>query len=409
MNADSYDAVIVGGGIIGLSTAMQLKADRHPNWRVAVVEKDAELASHQTAHNSGVIHSGIYYYPDSDKTRFCVTGAQALINFCDENAIEYVRCGQVIVAATLAEAERLHNLYEWGVADGVEGLEMIGPERLSELEPHVAGIRAIWVPNTSIVDYRKVAFAYARKFQQAGGEVYTSALLTGIVRAPGELVLETSQGAIHAKHLINCAGLFADRVAQMMGEKIDLRIVPFRAENYTLRSESRHLVSGVIYPVPDPRNPFKGIHFTPTVRGDVQAGHKAALALKREGYHKTDVDLKDSWENLTYSGFWKMAARHWKTAASESRRAYSKRAFVRGLQRLIPEVRQSDLAPEDVGVRAQTVPRDGTLLDNFRVIRNQDAVHFLDAAGPGATSSLAIGRHIVELATEAFGGGDDGE
>ena len=314
----------------------------------------------------------------------------------------------MIVAATQAEAGRLHNLYEWGVANEVQGLEVIGPERLSELEPHVTGLRALWVPGTSIVDYCKVASAYARKFQQAGGEVYTSALVTRIVRTPEDLVLETSKGAIHTKHLINCAGLYADRVAQMMGEKIDAQIVPFRAENYTLRPESRHLVSGVIYPVPGPRNPFIGTHFTRTIHGYVEAGHKVALALKRDGYRKTDVDLKDSWESFTYSGFWRMAARHWKAAVGEVPRAYSKRVYVRGLQRLIPEIRHTDLASGGVGVRAQTVSRDGTLRDNFSVIRSRHAVHVLDAAGPGATSSLAIGRHIVELATEAFGAGGAG-
>lgn len=403
MNPNSYDVVIVGGGIIGLSTAMHLKSDKHPNWRVAVVEKEAELAGHQTTHNSGVIHSGIYYRPGSLKARLCVAGSRDLFNFCDENDIEYERCGKVIVATTHAELGHLHNLYEWGVANKVEGLEIIGPERLSELEPHIAGVQALWVPGTAIIDYRKVASAYAGKFQQAGGDVYTSALVTGIIRTANDLVLETPKGAIHAKHLINCAGLHADRIARMMGENLDVQIVPFRAEYYTLRPGSNHLVSSVIYPVQDLRSPFLGIHFTRTVHGHIEAGHKLSLALKREGYRKTDVDLKDIVESFTYPGFWKTAARHWKTAAGEVSRTYSKSVFVRGLRKLIPEIRHTDLVPGGAGVRAQAVCRDGTLPDNFSVIRGWRSLHILDAAGPGTTSSLAIGRHIVEQAAESFG------
>ena len=405
MDVNRYDVAIVGGGIIGLSTAMQLKADRRPGWRVAVVEKEPELAGHQTAHNSGVIHSGIYYYPDSYKARLCSTGAHALLNFCDENGIEYEQCGKVIVATTQPEVGLLHNIYEWGVANEMQGLEMIGPERLSELEPHVTGLRALRVSGTSIVDFRKVASAYATKFKQAGGDVHTGASVTRIASTPEGLVLETTKGPIHAKHLINCAGLYADRVARMMGDKIGVQIVPFRAQNYTLRPQSSHLVSGIVYPVAGTGHLFKGVHFTRSIHGYVEAGHKVALALKREGYRTAAVDLKDGWESLSYPGFWRMAARNWKTAVSESTRARSKRVFVRGLQRLIPEIRHTDLASGEVGVRAQAVSKDGTLLENFSIIRNRQAVHFLDAAGPGATSSLAIGRHIVDLATEAFGSG----
>ena len=240
MTPNGYDVVIVGGGIIGLSTAMQLKSDRRPGWRVAVLEKDPELARHQTAHNSGVIHSGVYYYPDSYKARLCATGAQALLNFCDENGIDYERCGKVIVATTQPEVGLLHDIYRWGVANEMQGLEMIGPERLAELEPHVTGLQALRVPGTSIVDFREVASAYATKFQQAGGDVHTGASVTRITCTPEGLVLETTKGPIHAKRLINCAGLYADRVARMMGENLDIRIVPFRAENYTLRPQSSH-------------------------------------------------------------------------------------------------------------------------------------------------------------------------
>ena len=405
MDFNRYDAVIIGGGIIGLSTAMQLKQDKYPNWRVAVVEKDAELANHQTGHNSGVIHSGIYYRPDSHKARFCVGGKQALIDFCDENEIEYERCGKVIVATDEEQLGRLDNLYERGVANGVEGLEMIGPERLKEIEPHVAGIRALWSPATGIIDYRKVASAYAGKFEQAGGDIFTGAPVQRIVQKTDGLVLETPKGMVQTKHVINCAGLHADRVARMMEEDVNVRIVPFRGEYYTLRPESHHLVAGLVYPVPDPRFPFLGVHFTRNINGYVEAGPNAVLALKREGYRKSDVDIGDTWESISYPGFWKMTARHWKTGIGEIHRSYSKGVFVHDLQSLIPEVRSEDLAPGGAGVRAQAVSRDGALLDDFSIMRGRNAVHVLNAPSPGATSSLAIGQHIVELASEAFGEG----
>ena len=403
MDSNKYNAVIVGGGIIGLSTAMQLKMDKYPNWRVAVVEKDAELANHQTGHNSGVIHSGIYYRPDSHKARFCVDGKQALIEFCDENEIEYERCGKVIVATNEAEVGRLHNLYERGTANGVEGLEMIGPERLKEIEPHVAGIRALWAPTTGIIDYRKVASAYAGKFEQAGGDIFTSSPVQRVVQTQDGLALETPKGIIETNHVINCAGLHADRVARMMGEDVDVRIVPFRGEYYTLKPGSHHLVSGLVYPVPDPRFPFLGVHFTRNIHGYVEAGPNAVLALKREGYRKSDVDIGDAWDSFSYSGFWKMAARHWKTGIGEVHRSYSKGVFVHDLQTLIPEIEATDLAPGGAGVRAQAVAKDGALLDDFSILRGRHAVHVLNAPSPGATSSLAIGQHIVELAAEAFG------
>ena len=403
MDSNKYDAVIIGGGIIGLSTAMQLKKDKYPNWRVAVVEKDAELANHQTGHNSGVIHSGIYYRPDSHKARFCVGGKQALIEFCDENEIEYERCGKVIVANNEAEVGRLHNLYERGTANGVEGLEMIGPERLKEIEPHVAGIRALWAPTTGIIDYRKVASAYAGKFEQAGGDIFTSSPVQRVVQTQDGLALETPKGIIETNHVINCAGLHADRVARMMGEDVDVRIVPFRGEYYTLKPESHHLVSGLVYPVPDPRFPFLGVHFTRNIHGYVEAGPNAVLALKREGYRKSDVDIGDAWDSFSYSGFWKMAARHWKTGIGEVHRSYSKGVFVHDLQTLIPEIEATDLAPGGAGVRAQAVAKNGALLDDFSILRGRHAVHVLNAPSPGATSSLAIGQHIVELAAEAFG------
>jgi L-2-hydroxyglutarate oxidase len=403
MDSTEYEVVIIGGGIIGLSTAMQLLG-RYPRaGKVAVVEKEAELATHQTGHNSGVIHSGIYYRPGSWKSQFCVAGVRKLIQFCEENEIEYEQCGKVIVATDESELGRLQNLYERGIANGVEGLELVEPERLKEIEPHSAGIKALWSPKTGIVDYVKVASAYAMRFQQAGGDIYTSAAVQKITSFAGSLAVETSRGALRARHIINCAGLYADRVAEMMGEQTEVRIIPFRGEYYTLRPESQHLVKGLIYPVPDPRFPFLGVHYTRNIHGQVEAGPNAVLALAREGYRKSDFDLAESWEAITFPGFWKMSLQHWKTGVAEFHRSYSKKVFVHDLQRLLPEIRSEDLAPGGAGVRAQAVSRSGALLDDFSILRGQKAVHVLNAPSPGATSSLAIGEHLVDLAAEAFG------
>ena len=403
MDSTEYDVVIIGGGIIGLSTAMQLLRDKFPGWKIAVVEKDEELATHQTGHNSGVIHSGIYYRPDSHKAQFCVAGKQRLLQFCDENEIEYEKCGKVIVASDESELGRLDDLYERGVANGVQGLEKIGPERLKEIEPHVSGVAALWAPTTGIIDYRKVAMAYAMHFQQAGGDIFTGSPVNGIAKSHGELLLETDRGAIRTKHVINCAGLYADRVATMMGEQIDVRIIPFRGEYYTLRDESHHLVSGLVYPVPDPRFPFLGVHYTRNIKGYVEAGPNAVLAFSREGYRKSNVDLSESWATMSYGGFWKMTRKHWKTGISEMNRSYRKSVFVNDLQKLIPEISADDLAPGGSGVRAQAVDTRGFILDDFRIIRGREAVHVLNAPSPGATSSLAIGEHIAGLAAESFG------
>ena len=404
MSFQNYDIGIVGGGILGLATGMRLAQD-YPRYKVIVLEKEAEIAQHQTGHNSGVIHSGIYYRPDSHKARFCVDGARALLKFCDENEIEYQLCGKVIVAIHESELGRLDNLYERGVANGVQGLEIIGPERLKEIEPHVFGIKALWAPGTGIVDYKKVAAAYASRFQEAGGDIFTGAAVNNITKKPDGLTIETNGGVLQAKHLINCAGLHADRVAEMMGESIDIRIIPFRGEYFTLTPESRGLVNGLVYPVPDPKFPFLGVHYTRNIHGQVDAGPNAVMALKREGYRKYDMDLKDSWATLSFPGFWKMSMRNWKIGLGEMYRSYVKSVFVRDLQRLVPEIRADDLLPGGSGVRAQAVSRDGSLLDDFHIIQGREAVHVLNAPSPGATSSLAIGEYIGNLAAQAFGEG----
>ena len=402
MESSQYDIAIIGGGILGLSTAMQL-LERAPQWRVAVVEKEEQLATHQTGHNSGVMHSGIYYRPGSHKAKFCVAGLNNLVNFCDENEIEYQQCGKVIIALHESEFGRLQDLYERGTANGVPDLEMVGPERLKEIEPHTAGVRALWAPHTGIVDFTKVAAAFANKFQQAGGDIFTGAAVKKITNSSGSVALETTKGTLQAKHLINCAGLYADKVASMTGEKVGIRIIPFRGEYYTLRPESHHLVSGLIYPVPDPQFPFLGVHFTRNIKGHVEAGPNAVMALRREGYRKRDFSLSESLGNLAYPGFWKMAMKYWKIGMGEVYRSYNRRVFLRDLQRLIPEIQNSDLASGGSGVRAQAVARDGSLLDDFSIIQGRGAIHVLNAPSPGATSSLAIGEHIAGLAVDNFG------
>ncbi|MCI0843929.1 MAG: L-2-hydroxyglutarate oxidase [Chloroflexi bacterium] len=402
MESGQYDIVIIGGGILGLSTAMQL-LERAPQWRVAVVEKEEELATHQTGHNSGVMHSGIYYRPGSQKAKFCVAGLNNMVKFCEENEIEYQQCGKVIIALHESELGRLQDLYERGTANGVPDLEIVGPERLKEIEPHTTGVRALWAPHTGIVDFTKVAAAFAIKFQQSGGDIFTGAAVKKITRSSGSMALETTKGTLQAKHLINCAGLYADKVASMTGEKVGVRIIPFRGEYYTLRPESHHMVSGLIYPVPDPQFPFLGVHFTRNIKGHVEAGPNAVMALRREGYRKRDFSLSDTLGNLAYPGFWKMALKYWKIGMGEVYRSYSRRVFLRDLQRLLPEIQNSDLASGGSGVRAQAVARDGSLLDDFSIIQSGDAIHVLNAPSPGATSSLAIGEHIAELAMENFG------
>ena len=397
-----YDVAIVGGGIIGLSTAMQL-LERSPDLAVAVMEKEPQLAQHQTGHNSGVIHSGIYYRPGSWKSRFCVGGKDRLLAFCEENEIEYDPCGKVIVATHEDELGRLQDLYERGVANGVPDLEIVGPERLMEIEPHTRGVRALWAPHTGIVDYVRVANAYAGKFQSAGGDIFTGAAVNRAQQTMGATVLETERGALQAKHVINCGGLYADYLAGLMGEQTDVRIIPFRGEYYKLVESSHHLVKGLIYPVPDPRFPFLGVHYTRNIHGYVEAGPNAVLAWAREGYTKSDISVAETAAALLFPGFWKMTARHWKTGMQEMHRSYSKSVFVGDLQKLIPEISATDLEPGGSGVRAQAVSASGAILDDFHILRGQKALHVLNAPSPGATSSLAIGDYLVDLAVEDFG------
>ncbi|MBI3248055.1 MAG: L-2-hydroxyglutarate oxidase [Deltaproteobacteria bacterium] len=399
--AEQFDLVIIGGGIVGLSTALAV-TQRHPRLKVAVLEKEDRLAAHQTGHNSGVIHSGIYYKPGSLKAQTCVAGAKALVAFCDAHGIPYERCGKVVVATSLEELPRLEELFRRGVANGVEGIEMIGPERLRELEPYATGIKALHVPTTGIIDFPRVAQTYAQLVQAQGGEIKTRYGVHQIRFVGRALLLDTAAGEIRTRFLINCGGLLCDRIARMAGAQIDLQIVPFRGEYYTIAPHRRSLVKNLIYPVPDPALPFLGVHFTRTIDGLVEAGPNAVLAFAREGYRKTDFVLADLKETLTFPGFWRMAQKYWQTGIGEMYRSYSKAAFLKALQRLLPDLKASDLQPGGSGVRAQAIAANGALVDDFMLAVVGPALHVLNAPSPGATASLAIGQAIMEKATEAF-------
>ena len=401
MDQREYDVCVIGGGIIGLAALMRLTR-RFPGKRVVLLEKEARLATHQSGRNSGVIHAGIYYAPGSSKANFCASGGRMLREFCDRRGVEYRMCGKVIVATDESQEPMLEELYRRGAANGAEGLRMIGREELRELEPHAAGVRAIFSPNTGVVDYAEVSRAYADEAAENGAEIVMGARVRSIVRRGGRLHVETTRGDLSTNRVLNCAGLYADAVARMMGLEPDVRIIPFRGEYFTIRPQRSHLVRGLIYPVPNPKLPFLGVHFTRRIDGSVEAGPNAVLALAREGYRKTSVNPAEAVGTLAFPGFWRMAGQHWMTGIRENVRSLFKASFVRSLQALVPEIRGEDLHRPGGGVRAQAVDRRGRLLQDFSIVRTEDSVHVLNAPSPGATSSLAVGSHIVEMAQEAL-------
>lgn len=389
-----YDFAIIGGGIVGLSTGMAL-GQRYPNARILLIEKESELAFHQTGNNSGVIHSGVYYKPGSFKAKFCREGCQSMVDFCQEHGIAHEVCGKVIVATQEHELPLLENLYQRGLQNGIP-VKQITAAEVREYEPHVNCLAGIRVFSTGIANYKQVAQKYAELIRQQGGEIKLNTRVLELVETIRGYVLETTSGQFETRVLINCAGLFSDRVAKMAGVDPQAKIVPFRGEYYELVPEKRSLVKGLIYPVPNPAFPFLGVHFTRMIDGSVHAGPNAVLSFKREGYQKTDFNLRDFAEVMTYPGFWKLAAKHADEGIQEIIRSFSKAAFVRSLQRLIPEVQAADLVPCHAGVRAQALMNDGKLVEDFLLIQRQNAIHVCNAPSPAATSSLEIGKAVVE-------------
>jgi (S)-2-hydroxyglutarate dehydrogenase len=406
--ASAHDLTIIGGGILGLATALKI-LQAHPGTRLLILEKEPSLAMHQTGHNSGVIHSGLYYKPGSLKAQSCVAGRKELMGFCDKNSVPYEICGKVVVATSAEESPRLDELHRRGVANGLQGIEIIGPERLKEIEPYTTGIKALYVPETGIIDYIKVAGAYAAQIRAGGGEIRTACKVMGIVERGGEIALQTTAGEYRARHLINCCGLQSDLVATMMAKSDgttpqEHRIVPFRGEYYKLAPARHYLVRNLIYPVPDPTFPFLGVHFTRMIKGDggIEAGPNAVLAYAREGYRHSNVNAADLWNTVTFRGFWAMTGKYWRTGFGELYRSLSKAAFVRALQKLLPEITEGDLVPGGSGVRAQAVSANGALVDDFVIKQSRNAIHVLNAPSPGATASLAIGQSIAAMAAKHF-------
>lgn len=397
-----YDIVIVGGGIVGLATGLKI-LQSNPALKIALLEKEDQLAKHQTGNNSGVIHSGLYYKPGSLKATNCINGYHELIQFCEKEKIPYEITGKVVVATKDEQIPLLNNLLERGLQNGLTGTRSITIDELKEYEPHCTGVAAIHVPQTGIVDYFNVAIAYGRKILQAGGEIFLNHKVLTINHKDNINYIETSKGEFQCKLVINCAGLYSDKVAQMNeSDPIDVKIIPFRGEYYKLKKEKEYLVKNLIYPVPDPNFPFLGVHYTRMKKGGVEAGPNAVLAFKREGYKKSQINLLELAESLAWPGFQKVAAKYWQTGFGELYRSFSKAAFTKALQELIPEIQSSDLEDGGAGVRAQACDRTGGLLDDFAIRESTHAINVLNAPSPAATSSLSIGGTVAELALKRF-------
>ncbi len=397
-----FDVAVIGGGIVGVATAEAL-TEATSGLSLVLLEKEHRLAAHQTGNNSGVIHSGLYYRPGSLKARNCIAGRDALYEFCRSWELPFERCGKVVIAVRDEELPALAELERRGRENGLQGLERLDGGQIRRIEPHASGIAGLFVPDTGIVDYVRVTEAFADRVRAQGGEIRTGARVWGVRRQSGGFRLLTTVGPVFCRALINCAGLHSDRVARLCGIDSGVRIIPFRGEYYRLRTESRTLVKNLIYPVPDPVLPFLGVHFTRMINGEVEAGPNAVLALKREGYGRLSFSLRDTLDTLSFPGFWRMAGGYLQTGLNEYRRSFSKRTFVRDLQRLLPEIQGSDLAAGGAGVRAQAVGVDGKLLDDFRIAEEAGMIHVLNAPSPAATASLSIGRTVAQLARKNFG------
>jgi len=397
----TYDFIIVGAGIVGLSTAHKLSL-AYPDIDILVLEKEDRVAAHQTGNNSGVIHSGIYYDPNSYRAKNCVEGRHQLVDFCEKHGVDYEICGKVIVATKEEDLSRLDGIFETGQINGIEGIKKIGPEELAEIEPYANGIKAIHVPCSGIVDYVGVCKQLRTLIEQKGNTVACGQEVTNIQNNGTDLSVVTQSDTFGGRYLINCAGLYSDHVAESAGIQPDLQIVPFRGEYYELKPEAEHFVNGLIYPMPNPAFPFLGVHFTKMVRGAVECGPNAVFAFKREGYDKLSFDLDETIETLNFPGFWKLAKQHWQMGLDEWYRSFSKKAFVEGLQDLIPAIQPHHLKPSPSGVRAMALSPQGEIIDDFQFKATGSEIHVLNAPSPAATAGLAIGDEIVKRAQDTF-------
>lgn len=400
MAEKSFDILVIGGGIIGTATALSLQNNSKLN--ILLIETEKKLAFHQTGNNSGVIHSGIYYKPGSLKAKNCAEGREMLYNFCAENNIPNERCGKIVAANNESELNALDELYKRGIANGLTGIKKLSSEEIKNYEPHTTGIAGIFVPQTGIVDYSKVTDAYAKLFLEGGGYLETNCKFLSLKNSNGELIAITTKGEFKTRFLVNCGGLYCDRIAKQCGVNPGLQIVPFRGEYYKLKKEKEYLIKNLIYPVPDPRFPFLGVHFTRMMKGGVEAGPNAVLAFKREGYTKKDFSAADVSQMIFYSGFWKMVSKYYRLGFGEFYRSFSKKAFVSALQKLIPEIQEDDIEPGGAGVRAQALEPNGRLVDDFRIIEANKMVHVLNAPSPAATASLSIGKTIADIVNKKF-------
>lgn len=396
MNDRHCDVAIIGAGIVGLAVGLEL-VRKNPRIKVAVLDKEREVASHQTGHNSGVMHSGLYYKPGSLKAHLCVEGRAAMVQFCEEHGIPHEICGKIIVATEEREIPGLNELLRRGRVNGVSGLRELNPEQIREIEPHTSGVKGLHVPTTGITDFKMVSAKYAELIEQSGGDVLTEHGVEHIAREAGAIVLETPSATIHARFAINCAGLNSDRIAKMAGAHLGLRIVPFRGEYYELVPSKHYLIKGLVYPVADPRFPFLGVHFTRRIHGGVEAGPNAVLSFKREGYTRASFNLADTFSTALFPGFWKMASHQWKSGLGEMYRSWSKPASTRVLQKLLPALTAQDIQPGGSGVRAQALDRSGKLLDDFHFAYQDRILHVCNVPSPAATASLVIGRKIVSM------------
>jgi (S)-2-hydroxyglutarate dehydrogenase len=396
-----YDVIIVGAGIVGLATAYKL-IEQRPQLKIAILEKENDIALHQTGHNSGVIHSGIYYKPNSLKAINCKTGYDQLLNFCREHGIDYDLCGKIIVACDDKELVSLENIYKRGVDNGLTGIKKINQGEIKELEPHCGGIAGVFVPQTGIIDYVDVSKKYRDIFLEKGGELYLGHKVVNIKQKNGLNYIETNVSDFESKWVINCAGLYSDKIAKLTSKDVDLQIIPFRGEYYDIKKEKQYLVKNLIYPVPNPDFPFLGVHFTRMVKGGVEAGPNAVFAFRREGYTNMDIHFGEFFESIGFRGFQKVAVKYWRDGLYEMYRSYSKRAFVKALQRLVPEIQGDDIIQGGAGVRAQACDSKGNLIDDFLIYEKQGVIDVCNAPSPAATSSIAIGQTISEKLLQRF-------